>query len=259
MSKPLQDITILVADDAPLNLMIMRQVLGQAGAAVFTAANGREAIEWLDAQPAHIVLMDLQMPVLDGFAATQAIRYGGQHYSTIPIIAVTAETSPAEVEKCLLAGMNDFISKPFQPQAVYDKILAVLASRKVASDSGAVTVPENLQPAYDLTYLKEISGGDTDNMLLFANNLQENGPILLQQAASCVANGQWQQAAGLLHKLKGLAGLFYMPEVISAITLAETEAKEKEAAGRLVIDKELAKLGVLLPALTQLILDEIKK
>lgn len=258
MAKPLQDITVLVADDAPLNLMIMTQVLTEAGAKVITAANGRQALEKLEEHDADIVLMDLQMPELDGFQATEVIRYSGQRYSKIPIIAVTAETASSEIEKSINAGMNDFISKPFVPQVIQQKILALLQANQPEPQPVASEQKPESAPAFDLSYLKEITNGETDKLMMIVNNLMENAPLLLQNAQQAAWLEKWPEAAADIHKLKGLVGLFFMPEITEALQIAETGAKSEQAESFRVNDK-IAFVSDKLPALLKLIINDLKK
>src|ERR1700710_2555356 len=126
MAKPLQNIFVLVADDAPVNLLIITQVLTDAGATVYTANNGKQVLQKLEEQGFDIILMDLQMPELDGFETTRAIRVCSSNYCNIPIIAVTSETAQIEIDKSVEAGMNDYITKPFISQIIIKKILSLL-------------------------------------------------------------------------------------------------------------------------------------
>lgn len=258
MAKLLLDIRVLVADDAPLNIMIMSQVLAEAGAKVITANNGRQALEKLEEHDIDIVLMDLQMPELDGFQATQVIRYSGQRYSQIPIIAVTAETAPSEIEKSMNAGMNDFISKPFVPQVIQQKILALLqASQPVPGPVQEEKKPAEAPP-FDLTYLKEITNGETEKLMMIVNNLLDNAPVLLQKAQEAAWLEKWPEAAADLHKLKGLVGLFFMPGITDALQVAETGAKSEHPDGFIVNDK-IAFVSNQLPTLLNLIINDLKK
>jgi signal transduction histidine kinase/CheY-like chemotaxis protein len=106
---------VLVAEDNPINQLIARDMLDRAGCRVTIVANGRRAVEECLAQPFALVLMDCQMPELDGFEATREIRAleaaSGAH---IPIVAVTANAMVGDRERCLAAGMDDYLSKPFK-------------------------------------------------------------------------------------------------------------------------------------------------
>ncbi|HRP57617.1 ATP-binding protein [Agriterribacter sp.] len=118
--KPLRNCFILIADDNALNVMIVRTILEDFGAAVDVAGNGKEALEKFDAAIHHIVLMDLNMPEMDGFEATRQLRNKGV---TVPVIALTA-TLPAEIaDNINAAGFTDIIVKPFDPDGLCRTVL----------------------------------------------------------------------------------------------------------------------------------------
>jgi signal transduction histidine kinase/CheY-like chemotaxis protein len=108
---------LLLVDDNPLNLMIARKVLEKAGAKVTTAADGREAVAKVEAGDYTLVLMDVQMPEMDGYEATAALRKQ-RRFADLPIIAVTAHAMDSAREACLKAGMNDYLSKPIDPKTM---------------------------------------------------------------------------------------------------------------------------------------------
>jgi two-component system sensor histidine kinase/response regulator len=122
--------TILLAEDHPVNTKLAVKLLEDAGFAVITAANGREALERLETEPADLVLMDIQMPEMDGIEATQKIREQ-KRFADLPIIAMTAHAMAGDRTRCLEAGMNDYISKP-----VRQDLLIGLISRWLGHGSG---------------------------------------------------------------------------------------------------------------------------
>ena len=115
--------TILVAEDNYINQVVTVRILEGGGHRVFVGGNGRLALEILEQQPVDLVLMDIQMPEMDGFQATKAIRdqesITGAH---LPIIALTAHAIPGYRQKCLDAGMDDYIAKPVSSQDLLDVV-----------------------------------------------------------------------------------------------------------------------------------------
>ncbi|HXB93754.1 MAG TPA: ATP-binding protein [Puia sp.] len=120
MAPLLKNISILLVEDNPLNVLVAQTMLENNGARVEVATNGQEALDLLDARRHQLVLMDLHMPVMDGYEATVLLRQRGE---TLPIIALTAST-PKEVENdAIAAGLDDVIVKPFSPDELYRVIL----------------------------------------------------------------------------------------------------------------------------------------
>ncbi len=109
-----ESIRILVAEDNPMNMLLISKVLGKMGLEVIKAGNGEEALEMLSMHDPALIFMDINMPVMDGFAATQQIRKLPPPLCDIPIIALTADAMKEDREHCLEIGMNDFVSKPFR-------------------------------------------------------------------------------------------------------------------------------------------------
>ncbi|ODU08900.1 MAG: hypothetical protein ABS84_10480 [Rubrivivax sp. SCN 71-131] len=110
---------ILLAEDNELNQLVAREILqGDAGAVVTVVDNGQAALEALARESFDLVLMDVQMPVMDGFEATARIRQDPRH-AQLPIVAMTAHAQPSDRERSLLAGMNAHVTKPFDPEALF--------------------------------------------------------------------------------------------------------------------------------------------
>ncbi|MBS1773263.1 MAG: response regulator [Bacteroidetes bacterium] len=117
----LNGLHILVAEDNLINQKVVVYTLKNQGADVTVANNGKEAVHALSENNYHLILMDLQMPEMDGYQATRHIR--SEMNSAIPIIAMTADAMKGESDKCIAAGMQDYISKPFEPKELFNKIL----------------------------------------------------------------------------------------------------------------------------------------
>ena len=114
---------VLVVEDNPVNQMVLKGLLTKQGYDVSTADNGAKAVEWVKANPVDAILMDCQMPVMDGFQATREIRQLPEPAASIPIIAVTANAMSQDRERCLAAGMNDYTSKPIDAKTLNKKII----------------------------------------------------------------------------------------------------------------------------------------
>jgi PAS domain S-box-containing protein len=113
---------ILLVEDNPINQELASHMLGSAGVVLRLAENGQEALDWLEREPFDLVLMDCQMPVMDGYAATRALRQRPQ-WGELPVVAMTANAMVGDREKVLAAGMNDHIAKPIK----VDELFATLA------------------------------------------------------------------------------------------------------------------------------------
>src|SRR5262249_47039639 len=118
----LDGMKVLLAEDNEINQQIAIELLESVGVAVETADNGLEAVEKVRSGAAwDAVLMDLQMPELDGISATQAIR-AEERFKDLPIIAMTAHAMVEERERCFAAGMNDHVTKPIEPDVLYQAL-----------------------------------------------------------------------------------------------------------------------------------------
>jgi PAS domain S-box-containing protein len=118
------DIKVLVVEDIPLNQLLMKTILDDFGFELDIAANGKIAIDFLKSEMYDIILMDLQMPVMNGFETTDYIR--NTMKSNIPIIALTADVTTVDLTKCKAVGMNDYIAKPVDERILYNKIVGLV-------------------------------------------------------------------------------------------------------------------------------------
>ena len=119
---------ILMVEDNQINQRVGKLILQRAGFAIDLAGDGREALEAHKSHPYDLILMDCQMPIMDGFEASRQIRSLDQHQPVI--IAVTANALVGERERCLSAGMDDYLSKPFQAEQLVAVVKKWMASRR---------------------------------------------------------------------------------------------------------------------------------
>ncbi len=122
----LKDKKILLCEDNRVNQTVALAMLDTYGATASVAGNGKEALELLEKEPFDIILMDIHMPILDGFETTKEIRNSSQSYSSIPIIAMTGDVMEESVSKCLACGMNSHIEKPIRMEKLYTELCKYL-------------------------------------------------------------------------------------------------------------------------------------
>ncbi|MFD1382079.1 ATP-binding protein [Rhodanobacter aciditrophus] len=138
-AEALQGIRVLVAEDNAINMMIVSNLLSKLGVQVYPAENGAEALQVLESHAIDLVLMDVQMPTVDGFEATDRIR-SQPKFANLPIIALTAHAMEGDYERSIAAGMNDHITKPIDPIALKSVLLKWRGVEHVPNDQGQSVV-----------------------------------------------------------------------------------------------------------------------
>lgn len=226
---------ILLVEDNPINQEVAREVLLRAKLNVDIAANGQIAVEKARSCKYDLVLMDLQMPVMDGVEATRSIRALAD-WGTIPIIAMTANAFAEDREHCHDAGMNDFISKPFDPDELYGKLLSWLPGRTILIGQKPIE-PELPKGQHIRSKLERVEGLNILHGLALANNRL---PFFIKLLAifcdthvddahklrNMLAANDVDGLDRLLHSLKGVAGNVGAPH-ISEFTQALMEDLHK--------------------------------
>ena len=248
---------ILVAEDNPVNQMVIRRVLEKLGFHAEIVSNGKEAVEALARETYDLVLMDVQMPELDGLEATRIIRSGETDAPNpgIPVIAMTAHAMKGDRDRCLEAGMDDYVTKPIDPArllAVLEKWLSpepavelsiAPAPAAPAEEPAPAQVPGASPdpPVFVRERLMDMLAGDGDAAREVLDQYLENAPEQLARIADCLARGDAAQAGREAHTLKGASAN------VGAEALAEA-ARALEAAGR---DGDMDAVARLLPAAEQ--------
>jgi len=154
---------ILLTEDNPVNQKVAIKILTQAGFTMEAASNGLEAVNKIASSDSYnLILMDIQMPEMDGFTATQKIRAMNNYGAKIPIIAMTAHAMQGDKDKCIAAGMNDYISKPIRTKellALIDKWLSVKATTDVKEETPVVEIKSDV---FDKNHFSEVSLDDPE-------------------------------------------------------------------------------------------------
>jgi CheY-like chemotaxis protein len=134
--EPSASLRILLAEDNAVNQRLASRLMEKRGHSVVVAGNGREALEALEKESFDLVFMDVQMPVMDGFEATAAIRKKeGAVGNRVPIVALTAHAMKGDREKCLAVGMDGYLTKPIRPQELDEILKTYLARRAQAQEA----------------------------------------------------------------------------------------------------------------------------
>lgn len=196
----LQGKKILVTDDNDMNRLVASTILLNYGAVLMEANNGEEAVQIVENEPIDLVLMDIQMPVLNGYDATKAIR---KFNSGLPILALTANAIRGEQDKCLAAGMNDYIIKPFKEEDFLKRIAYWLnhpLPLAVTEPNKSFLIPNEI--LYNLSALNEISRGNKAFVKKMITLFCNQAPDLVIQIKDAVQSGDWPRMGAVAHKLK---------------------------------------------------------
>ncbi len=191
--------SVLIVEDSELNRMVARHCLNFHKCRTFEAHTGVEAVKLLKENTYDVVLMDLHMPEMDGIEATTIIR--NEMQLDIPIIALTANAFQVEIDKCLDAGMNGYVTKPFDEKDLMSKIRQVVRSVRVLDQTPAMRV--NRTPAlYDLYRLEQLSHGNKAVMQEFVSIFCHELPLMLTQLKKAIEDREADVVRSVSHKMK---------------------------------------------------------
>ncbi len=239
---------VLLVEDNAINQEIARELLESVGLQVELAHNGQEALDYLDSASCDAVLMDLQMPVMDGFTATAQIR---QRISPdLPIIAMTANALVGDRERSLEAGMNAHLTKPIDVQELYGTLAKFFAASvpETGGQAAATELESPKIPGFDVTgAIQRIGGSAESYQRLLARLLvsaREKGRLLSQ----AVEGEDWSEAEQLSHSLKGEAGNLGATALYHALTRLNETLRARQ------IDDIPARLNAFAAALQETLL-----
>lgn len=217
---------ILVAEDNDINRQLLRHLFQLWGLEVDFAGNGQEAIDQLKRSEYALMLMDVQMPVMDGYTATRMIR--DQLQLSIPIIAMTAHVLPGEKERCLAAGMNGYLSKPIREHNLREMLHPFLQNGTVSPELPADKREASNYQRIRLHYMHEISGGDRTYEREVTREFLDSIPNDLQAIRQCWDGGQLETVRRTAHNMRTSISIFELNDTLNPLLLQlEQEAVEE--------------------------------
>ncbi|TAA44988.1 hybrid sensor histidine kinase/response regulator [Corallincola spongiicola] len=236
-SQPLRGVQILLAEDYPANQQVATAHLQAAGAEVVLACNGEKAVAAYKRQRPDLVLMDLQMPIMDGFTATEQIRAWDQLQANdvehpVPIIALSAHSLEGVRERCFDIGMDDFLCKPFRRQGLLSTVQRWLASTKTvfasintlpdeAESNSAISAPAVI---IDMSQLMEEFLGEREIVISTLAQFVELLPTQLTEMQQALLDSEFEQLRAEAHKIKGGAANLTAAALASAAKVLEQRA-----------------------------------
>jgi len=197
----LKGINILLVEDSDMNRLVASTMLHNYGATVYEAVNGLQALEMMENIPCDLVLMDIQMPVMDGRKAARMIR--NRYHPNIPIIALTANAVQKETDKCLAAGMNDFIAKPFE-----EEDLMQLIGKWLDKQPPAAGAADGEKPLYSLDKLQHTGRGDPDFVRKMIQLFIVQIPAGVREIKTAYAAGSFAVVAATAHRIEPILNNF---------------------------------------------------
>jgi PAS domain S-box-containing protein len=199
-------IKVLVVEDIVLNQLLMKTLLDEFGFEHDIAGNGRIAIAKMQNKDYDIILMDLQMPEMNGFEATKHIR--DKMNSKIPIIALSADVTTVDLEKCKAVGMNDYVSKPVDERILYNKIVDLFKKPLIKEDEmknyfqdTRLSLPVGRSKCVDLSYLYKRTKGNPELMMEMITLYLEQTPPLIGKMKESLKDKDWDSMRTSVHKI----------------------------------------------------------
>ena len=216
--RSLKNLNVLLVEDNDINRLYANSIMKTWECNIEVAENGYVAVEKVKDRSFDVVLMDIQMPVMDGFEATKAIRLSDGPWKTVPIIALTANATRKDIEKCLAAGMNDCIPKPFTPEDLF---------RSLVKHAPTLPLAEKGYESVDLSYLQRVSGSDEKFMSEMVATFLDTMPKSILEIRTQAQNGEWSELSKSVHKIKPSLTLMGLNKARESAMKIEHDAREQ--------------------------------
>jgi CheY-like chemotaxis protein len=224
---------ILLAEDNVVNQTVATRMLEKCGHQVEVVGTGREALAALAQHPFDLVLMDVQMPELDGLEATATIRaQEGGTDRHLPIIAMTAHAMKGDQERCLAAGMDGYVTKPMKAADLYAAIDRLLMDTSAVDQAGR-------EPPIDLTVALHAVDGDQDLLMELIDTFQQDYPTHLASLREAVRQPNASQLERSAHRLKGALAVLGATSAYTLAAALETMGRDTCLDGTTALIEEL--------------------
>lgn len=225
-SLQLKNASILLVEDNDINRLYAGSILKMWGCPFDTAENGEVAIEKYKNSHFDLILMDIQMPVMDGFETTKVIRQWSNEKSKIPIVALTANATQRDIDKCISLGMNDCLTKPFTQEDLLKVLDKYLGSKfhVIGSENNKIISQEHADKV-DFSYLEKVSGNNKSFIKEIAEAFLKSIPTSIQELNKYSDNENWTELARVAHKIKPSITLLGVHNLKDKIVKLEEEAK----------------------------------
>lgn len=219
-----------------MNQYLARHILESWGCYVEIVDNGALAINKIKEKDFNIILMDIQMPVMDGLQATKIIREMDDEYlSAIPIVALTANVTTGQPNIFLEAGMNDCLAKPFEAEKLFKTVTKNYRKTRTEKNNNNTMKTETpvlsvtSQKMYDLSMVESISGGDKSFVIKMLQLFLDTVPVTLEQMNNALQSSQWLSLSQLAHKLKSTIDSMGIVLLKQDIRYIEQKAKQEQS------------------------------
>lgn len=216
---------VLLVEDNDINRLYAKSILKNWNCFTETAENGLVAIEKIKNQEYDVVLMDIQMPVMDGYETTKAIRMMDGPQRNVPILALTANATKADVDRCIAAGMNDYLPKPFTPDDLYRKLfkeLRITPSEKTKKKPSLLA-----NKLHNLDYLRSVSGDNEEFIREMVLTFTQTIPPVLDDMKDALLRKDWNMLARMAHQIKPSFTLMGLNSLRSNILYIEENSKNQ--------------------------------
>jgi CheY-like chemotaxis protein/HPt (histidine-containing phosphotransfer) domain-containing protein len=254
----IDNISILLVEDNNLNRMVAQNTLQYYNCQVTEAENGLVAVAILKEQTFDVILMDIQMPEMGGIEATEIIR--NELKLNTPIIALTANAFKTEIDKCKIAGMNDYVTKPFDEDILIETIAKYTVNKKVPSNNNTsinLSDTSSMENYYNLASLKKLSRGNNEFVDMMVSIFIEQTTEVLAKISEAILQEDFMAVSRLVHKIKPSIESLGILSILDDIILLEKITKEKGNKEQ-IVDLFIIIKQVLEATVEQLIKNEVK-